>query len=585
MDDIDILGIDLGTTNSAIAIWRPRDDRAEVLRNPEGSALTPSAVFYSAPTDTPLVGREALGHLLDQPDAVVRSVKRFMGRTADDSGVDLDRRQVSFDVQEEPGSGLVLRAGGHRLTPTMVSAAVLTKLKNDASASLGRAVERAVITVPAYFEEPQRQATKEAGQLAGLEVPRIISEPTAAALAFGLGADSQTVAVYDLGGGTFDVSVVTVDDGLFRVKGTSGDTHLGGDDFDRVIARWLAQEFEREQSVSLPPDDKRVRALLHVAAERAKVALTTENEHVVRIPGVLGSRDLEITLSRTKFEELVWPSVERTLRICDDLLNSIEREKGFSRAEISQVLLVGGQTRAHVVRKAIHERFGWSLNFQINPDEAVAEGAAALGARLCGHLADRIRLWDVTPLTLGIQLASGRLEPIIKANSQIPVRVWRRGGNGFTTNRDGQEQIRFRVFQGERPLAQDNTAVGEVVLELGSPRDARAAHIACLFRIDQDGILHIRAEDEDADGNAVEANFDRTYQLTRTEIETRKREAETKAAEDHITHRLLALTEHLERASNAPGANQAFLDSIKAAIEARDPDRAEELLTSAQAGQ
>jgi molecular chaperone DnaK len=585
LDDIDILGIDLGTTNSAIAIWRPQADRAEVLRNSDGLRLTPSAVFYASQTDAPVVGQPAIEHLLDRPDAVIRSVKRFMGRTANDSGVELDRRQATFDVQEDPGSGLVLRVGEQRLTPPKVSAAVLSKLKNDAAASLGRPVERAVITVPAYFEEPQRQATKEAGQLAGLEVPRIVSEPTAAALAFGLGAESQTVAVYDLGGGTFDVSVVTINDGLFRVKGTSGDTHLGGDDFDRAIVHWIAKKFEQEQGISLPLDDRHVRALLRQEAERAKIALTTEMEYLIEIPDLFGSRDFEATLGRATFEELVWPFVERTLQICDDLLSAIESEKGLLRAEISQVLLVGGQTRTNVVRKAIRERFGWNVNFQIDPDEAVAEGAAVLGARLCGYLADRIRLWDVTPLTLGVELASGLLEPIIKANAQIPVQAWRRGGSGFTTKYNGQEQIRFRVFQGERPLASDNTAVGEIVLSLGSPRDAGAAHIACLFRIDQDGILHVRAEDEDTDGNTVEIKFDRTYQLTRAEIEARKREAEAKAAEDAVTRRLLELTEQVARVRIAHGVIPSVLDEVQAAIDARDPERAEELLASARGRQ
>jgi molecular chaperone DnaK len=585
LDDIDILGIDLGTTNSAIAIWRPQTGRAEVLPNREGSRLTPSAVFYDPQVDTPLVGSEALEHLLDQPDAVVRSIKRFMGRTAYDTGVDLDRRHATFDVQEETGSGLVLQVGDQRLTPPKVSAAGLHKLKSDASAALGRPVERAVITVPAYFEEPQRQATKQAGQLAGLEVPRIVSEPTAAALAFGLGAEPQTVVVYDLGGGTFDVSVVTVDDGLFRVKGTSGDTHLGGDDFDSAIVQWLASIFEQQHSIRLPSNDRHIRALLRLEAEQAKIALTTETEYTVEIPTIFDSHGLEATLDRAKFEELTWPYVEKTLNICDDLLNVIERDKGLQCTDIDQVLLVGGQTRSKLIRNAIRERFGWNLNVLIDPDEAIAEGAAVLGARLCGHLADRIRLWDVTPLTLGVELASGLLEPIVKANAQIPVQAWRRGPSGFTTKYDGQEQIRFRVFQGERPLARDNTAVGEIVLNLGSPRDAGAAHVACLFLIDQDGILHVRAEDEDTDANTVEATFDRTYQLTRAEIDARRREAEIKATEDVMTRRLLELTEQVARARNAGNVSPSLLDEIQAAIDARDSARAEELIASTQAKQ
>jgi molecular chaperone DnaK len=581
VDDIDILGIDLGTTNSAIAIWRPHHGRAEVLRNHERATLTPSVVFYDPQTGAPLVGGGAIDHALDRPDAVLYSVKRFMGRTARDAGVELDRENVTFDVEEEVARHrLVLRVGDLRLTPPEVSAAVLRKLKQDATAALGRPVERAVITVPAYFEEPQRQATKEAGQLAGLEVPRIVSEPTASALAFGLGAEPQTVVVYDLGGGTFDVSVLTIDDGLFRVRGTSGDTHLGGDDFDRAIARWLAETFERKHSISLPLRDKHVRALLREEAARAKITLTTKEEHVIALPRVFGSRDLEATLDRAKLEELIRPFIRKTLQICDDLLSGLAREKGVRRATISQVLLVGGQTRTPAVKDALRAHFGWELNAQINPDEAVAQGAAVLGARLCGHLVDRIRLWDVTPLSLGVELASGLFEPIVNSNAQIPVEIWRRGPNGFTTKYDRQEQIRFRIFQGERPLARDNTAVGEVALGLGGPRDAGGAHVACVFRIDQDGILHVRAEDEDADGSAVEVAFDRTYQLTRSEIEMHKRDAEANAAEDSVTRHLLELAEKVARARTVPTADTGLLDQVQAAIDERNLQRAAELFAA-----
>lgn len=583
MGDIDIVGIDLGTTNSAIAIWRPDRDSAEVLRNGDGAVLTPSVVCYASEAGKPLVGSAAVRYLLDGPESVVYSVKRFMGRTARDAGVGLDREHVTFNIEEEAARHrLVLRVGDQSLTPPEVSAAVLKKLKDDASTMLGRPIERAVITVPAYFEEPQRQATKEAGQLAGLEVPRIISEPTAAALAFGLGADPQNVIIYDLGGGTFDVSILSIDDGLFRVRGTSGDTHLGGDDFDRAIAKWLAETFERNHNISLNLEDKRVRAVLYEEAARAKIALTTEMEHHITLRSIMGSNSPDVKIDRTKLDELIWPFIQRTLEICENLLSTLEREKGIQRSQIDQALLVGGQTRTPAVRRALRTHFGWELNTRIDPDQAVAQGAAVLGARLCGHLVDRIRLWDVTPLSLGIELASGLFEPIILGNAQIPVEMWRRGPTGFTTNYDRQEQIRFRIFQGERPLAKDNTTVGEVVLGLGGPREVGASHVACLFRIDQDGILHVRAEDEDVDGSAVEATFDRTYQLSRTEIDTHRHEAEANAAEDTVTRHLMELTEQVDHARATPNANGGLLDEVQAAIDKRDPQRAADLFAAAR---
>jgi molecular chaperone DnaK len=544
--DVDIAGIDLGTTNSAIAIWNPDSERAELLRNRDGGPLMPSVVYYEAGAEKPLVGARARGHLIDQPYAVAYSVKRFMGRTAEDEGVARDRDQVTFEVEEAAAHALELHVGPRRLTPTAVSAEVLRALKEDAAAALGRPVERAVITVPAYFEEPQRQATREAGALAGLDVRRIVSEPTAAALAFGLGAERQTVLVYDLGGGTFDVSVVSIDEGFFRVIGTSGNTHLGGDDFDRAAAEWLVAQFEREHGLNVPRDDPHVRARLLTAAEQAKIALSDYDVATVRIPGLVDSRDLEVRIDRGTLTELVTPLIDQSLDICAELLAGLEGKKRFEPDQIDQVLLVGGQTRMPAIMHALRRRFGWATNNEIDPDQAVAQGAAVLGARLCDYLTDRIRLWDVIPLSLGIELADGRFERIIRANAQIPVEIWRRGSNGFTTNRGGQDKIQFRIFQGERPLALDNASVGEVVLHLDEPREAGAARIACAFRVDQDGILHVRAEDEDGDGNGIETTFDRAYQLSPSEIDTTKRDAQAHAEEDAETSRRLAAREAQE---------------------------------------
>jgi molecular chaperone DnaK len=579
LNDIDILGIDLGTTYSAIAVWRLDGNRAEVLANKERATLTPSAAYYPPDGAAPIIGRAALDHIVEQPGAVVYSVKRFMGRTGRDAGVAMDRENATFSVQEEPDRNrLVLKVGNRRLTPPEVSAAILTKLKDDAAVVLGRPVRRAVITVPAYFEEPQRQATREAGKIAGLEVARIVSEPTAAALAFGLGTRPQTVVVYDLGGGTFDFSVLTIDDGLFRVRGTSGSTHLGGDDIDRALTRWLADQFERGQGFTLDAADGHARARLRRAASAAKIALSTQDEHVVLLPAFANSRDLEIRLDRELLDRLSQPYIQQTVRICEELLTELERDKALKRANISQALLVGGQTRAPVVRETVAAQFGWTLNTQVNPDEAVAQGAAVLGARLCGHLTDRFRLWDVTPLTIGVELADkGLFEPIIGKNSQIPVERWRRD---FTTNHARQEQIHLRIFQGERLRARDNTLIGEVVLGLGGPREVGAAHVACLFRVDQDGILHVRAQDEDADGGAVEVSFDRTYQLSRAEIAQHEQEAPAHAAEDALTRQLLELSGRLRQAEAATLASSDVLAQVQVAIDNRDLGLATELFAN-----
>ena len=519
MQEIDIIGIDLGTTNSVAAIWDLETDQPKVLSNREGNTLTPSVVTFNAEIDSPIVGTLAMDHMISHPTHVIYSVKRFMGCTFQDKWVRYDQAHVTYALEETHQNRIVIRVGDQLLTPSQISAEILRKLKNDAEAALGgRRITKAVITVPAYFNEARRQATKEAGERAGLYVPRIINEPTAAALAFGLGSEPQTVAVYDLGGGTFDISILRIDNGLFRVKATKGDTHLGGDDFDLAIVDWIKESFEHQHGIDLPVQtDSGLRALLRRVGERAKITLTSASEVPIHLPDLLtvGDRSLglQTVLTRVKLNTLIQPLINRSLEICDAVLQDAK----LSMDQIDQVLLVGGQTRAPLVKTALSSRYGWTLNDSINPDEAVAQGSAVLGARLCGHLKERVNLWDVIPQSLGIELADSKMERVIPANSQIPVKIWRK--EAFTTQRDGQERIHFKIYQGEEPMADENTFIGDAILNLTTARRATEHRVSCMFEVDRDGILHVRAEEADTEGNPIEVTFDRIYKATQEELD------------------------------------------------------------------
>ncbi|MBD2341626.1 Hsp70 family protein [Calothrix sp. FACHB-156] len=586
MSEVDVLGIDLGTTNSAIAIWEPDTGKARVLSNSEGDRLTPSVVMFDIQKNQHIVGKSALSCITSHPSEVIYSVKRFMGCTFRDERVRNDQTQVTYTITEMQQSKIAVCIGEEIFTPPQISAQILRKLKEDAEATLGKIISQAVITVPAYFSESQRQATKEAGELAGLRVPRIINEPTAAALAFGLGTEPQTVAVYDLGGGTFDISILRIERGLFRVKATSGDTHLGGDDFDLAIVAWLKAAFHQQHGVDLPVEqDNNVRSQLRKAAEAAKIALTQTTEYQVSVPNLFTIESqclgLEATLTRTELEKLVQPFINRTLDICDATL----KEAKLQATDIDQVLLVGGQTRLPAIKEALRDRFGWKINDSVNPDEAVARGAAVLGARLCGYLRDEVKLWDVTPLSLGIELANSKMDAIICANEPIPVTKWRKGSQAFTTQRDGQESIRFRIYQGERPIAGDNEFIGEVVLNLATARPAGEVRVNCKFTVDHDGILHVLAEDTSTDGQPVEKTFDRFYRLTQQEVEKKLEEAKVHENEDAVTNRIFQLEEEiirLQRAINQDKSSDNFLlenlGNLQAAINSRDVSQAEELL-------
>jgi molecular chaperone DnaK len=586
VNEVDILGIDLGTTNSAIAIWEPDTGQARVLHNQEGDRITPSVVMFDPQTRQPIVGKSALGCITSHPGQVIYSVKRFIGCTFRDERVRNDQTQVTYSIEEVQQHKVAVRVGEQLLTPPQISARVLRKLKEDAEVVLSKTISQAVITVPAYFSESQRQATKEAGELAGLRVPRIINEPTAAALAFGLGAQPQTVAVYDLGGGTFDLSILRIERGLFRVKATSGNTHLGGDDFDLAIVGWMKAAFQQQHGVDLPLEkDISVRSLLRTTAETAKIELTQLTEYAISTPNLFTvdnrALGLEATLTRTQLETLVQPLIDRTLAICDATLEKAKMKP----ADIDRVLLVGGQTRLPAVKAALRDRYGWKINDSVNPDEAVARGAAVLGARLCGYLKEEVKLWDVTPLSLGLELANGKMDAIIRANEQIPVTKWRKGSQAFTTQRDGQESIRFRIYQGERPIATDNEFVGEVVLNLATTRPAGEVRVNCMFKVDPDGILHVLAEDASTEGEPVEKTFDRFYRLTPQEVEEKLKDALVHREEDAIASRLFQLEEELTRLRRVINKEKTSdtlllesLDNLELSIQDRNVTQAEELL-------
>lgn len=573
---VSVVGIDLGTTNSAIGVWNLELEECELLPNGEGQRLTRSVVAFGD-IERPIVGALALDYMMTEPKQVIYSIKRFIGRTFHDKEARRDLKRVIYDLERSKEEKLLVCVGTERFTPVQISAQILRQLKSDAEAALGRSIERAVVTVPAYFNEIQRQATKEAGRQAGLKVAWILSEPTAAALAYGLGKEPEIVAVYDLGGGTFDISIVEIKDGLFRVKAIQGDTNLGGDNFDQAIVKWIKATAEQD-GVSLATNDHHLRARLRHKAIEAKIALSTQEEYAIFLDDLYGSEgeaSIKVVLTRTKFEELVDELIERTLHICD---KALEKAKLPKRA-ISQVLMVGGQTRMPAIKAKLRERYGWTVNDAINPDEVVAHGAVVMGARLSGYLKEQVKLWDMIPLSLGIELRNGQMETIIKAGKHIPAKSepWL-----FTTHRDGQERIRFRIFQGQRPRAKDNDPIGEVVFDLTTPRPKGEHRIECTFMVNAEGILSVQARDADTDEPPVEKKFDRIYQLSVEEKEAIERAAEVHRAEDKITLQLLGLREKLtsrrEQSSKMTEDEIKRLDEVEAAIQARDVAQAEALL-------
>ena len=519
-----VIGIDLGTTNSCVALMEGSD--AKVIENAEGGRTTPSMVAFS--DNERLVGQPAKRQAVTNPENTLFAIKRLVGRRYDDPLTEKDKDLVPFSIVSGENGDAWVEAEGETYSPSQVSAFILQKMKETAESYLGEAVEQAVITVPAYFNDSQRQATKDAGKIAGLEVLRIINEPTAAALAYGLEKkEGGTIAVYDLGGGTFDVSVLEIGDGVFEVKSTNGDTFLGGEDFDQCIIDYLADEFKKEQGVDLR-GDKLALQRLKEAAEKAKTELSSSMQTEVNLPFITadasGPKHLNIKLTRAKLEALVEQLIDRTIGPCKAAL----KDAGISAGEIDEVILVGGMTRMPKVQERVQEFFGREPHKGVNPDEVVALGAAIQAAVLSGDVKD-VLLLDVTPLSLGIETLGGVFTRLIDRNTTIPTRK----SQVFSTAEDNQNAVTIRVFQGEREMASDNKLLGQFDL-VGIPPSPRGMpQIDVTFDIDANGIVNVSAKDK-ATGKEQKIRIQASGGLSDEDIEKMVQEAETHAEDDKI---------------------------------------------------
>ncbi len=516
-----VIGIDLGTTNSVVAVVEGGDPT--VIANQEGSRLTPSVVAYTKEGET-LVGQVAKRQAITNPENTVSSIKRFMGRRYDE--VLQEIKLVPYKVIKAQNGDARVEIRGKVYSPPEISALVLRKLKEAAEAYLGEKVRQAVITVPAYFNDSQRQATKDAGAIAGLEVLRIVNEPTAAALAYGLDKKKdETVAVYDLGGGTFDISILEIGEGVVEVKATNGDTHLGGDDFDQRVIDWIAEEFKKENGIDLRKDRMALQRLKE-AAEKAKCELSTTVQTEINLPFITadatGPKHLVVTLTRAKLESLVADLIERSLTPCRECM----RQAGVTPGDIDEVILVGGQTRMPKVQEEVKKLFGKEPNKTVNPDEVVAVGAAVQAAVLTGEVKDMLLL-DVTPLSLGIETLGGVMTRLIDANTTIPTKKT----EVFTTAADNQPSVEVHVLQGERPMARDNRTLGRFHLDGIPPAPRGVPQIEVTFDIDANGILNVSARDK-ATGKQQNITITASSGLAKDEIEKMKKEAEAHAAED-----------------------------------------------------
>jgi len=516
-----VIGIDLGTTNSVVAVVE--GGNPTVIANQEGSRLTPSVAGFTKDGEI-LVGQVAKRQAITNPENTVFSIKRFMGRRYDE--VLQEIKLVPFKAVKASNGDARVEIRGKQYSPPEISAMILGKLKEAAEAYLGEKVTQAVITVPAYFNDSQRQATKDAGKIAGLEVLRIINEPTAAALAYGLDKKKdETIAVYDLGGGTFDISILEIGEGVFEVKATNGDTHLGGDDFDQRVIDWIAEEFKKEHGIDLRKDRMALQRLKE-AAEKAKCELSTTLQTEINLPFITadasGPKHLVLTLTRAKLEALVADLVERSLGPCRQAM----QDSGVSPKDINEVILVGGQTRMPKVQEAVKQLFGKEPHKGVNPDEVVAVGAAVQGAVLTGEVKDLLLL-DVTPLSLGIETLGGVTTVLISRNTTIPTKK----SEVFTTAADNQTSVEVHVLQGERQLARDNRTLGKFHL-IGIPPASRGVpQIEVTFDIDANGILNVIAQDR-ATGKQQNITITASSGLTKDEIERMVKDAASHAAED-----------------------------------------------------
>jgi molecular chaperone DnaK len=518
-----VIGIDLGTTNSCVAVMDGKT--AKVIENAEGMRTTPSIVAFSDDGER-LVGQPAKRQAVTNPERTFFAVKRLVGRRYDDPMVEKDKKLVPYKIVKASNGDAWVEADGKTYSPSQVSAFILQKMKETAEAHLGQKVDQAVITVPAYFNDAQRQATKDAGKIAGLEVLRIINEPTAAALAYGLDkSKSGTIAVYDLGGGTFDVSILEIGDGVFEVKSTNGDTFLGGEDFDMRLVSYLADEFQKEQGINLR-NDKLALQRLKEAAEKAKIELSSTTQTEINLPFITadatGPKHLTMKLTRAKFEALVDDLIQKTIEPCRKAL----KDAGLTAGEIGEVVLVGGMTRMPKVQEVVKQLFGKEPHKGVNPDEVVAIGAAIQAGVLQGDVKD-VLLLDVTPLSLGIETLGGVFTRIIDRNTTIPTKK----SQVFSTAEDNQNAVTIRVFQGEREMAADNKVLGQFDL-MGIPPSPRGMpQIEVTFDIDANGIVNVSAKDK-ATGKEQQIRIQASGGLSEADIQKMVKDAEANAAED-----------------------------------------------------